>query len=198
MLVVGLTGGIGSGKSTVAALFQELGALVIDTDQLSRQLTKPASPAFNAIIQHFGPIFLKPDGTLDRPALRHKIFKEPNERIWLEELLHPLIFKALDQQITQSLAPYCIVVIPLLTEIKPNPLIQRVLVVDATLSQQLQRTLKRDQHHSGNVPAILKTQSSREKRLQLADDIIPNTGHPKALRKYVQYLHDLYMKLSGH
>ena len=196
MLVIGLTGGIGSGKSTVADLFAQHGVTIIDMDQLSRQLTQPGTPGLAAIISHFGKDLLQSDGTLDRPALRKRIFANTAERIWLEQLLHPMIWEATEQQVKASHTPYCIVVIPLLTEFAPHPLIQRVLVVDATPAQQLQRTQQRDQQAAGHVPSILKTQSTRERRLQLADDIIRNDDSPEALATAVTALHHMYLQLA--
>lgn len=197
MLVIGLTGGIGSGKSTVASLFAELGVTVIDTDRLSREVTRPGTSGLSAIEAHFGADILKSDGTLDRPALRKKIFAEPNERIWLEKLLHPLIWEEAERQIVASHSPYCIVVVPLLTEFAPHPLIQRVLVVDATPAEQLRRTRARDKDAAGHVPSILKSQSTREKRLQLADDVIVNDGRPEDLEIAVNRLHSEYLRMAG-
>jgi dephospho-CoA kinase len=196
MLVIGLTGGIGSGKSTVAGFFSQLGINVIDTDQLSREVTEPKTSGLAAIEQHFGAGILKPDGTLNRSALRQKIFTHPEERLWLEKLLHPMIRKAMHQKIKSSQSPYCIAVIPLLTEVGPDPIIQRILVVDTTPGLQMQRTRQRDKEAGSEVAAILKIQSTREKRLQMAHDIIHNNGSMNDLEAAVKNLHEAYLKLA--
>src|SRR3990167_4504947 len=131
MLVIGLTGGIGSGKSTVADRFAEHGAPIIDTDIIAREVTEPNQPALEQIKSHFGAAIIATDGTLDRKKLRDYIFEHPHERLWLEKLLHPLILAQVKHLIqTTRSAPYCIVVIPLLAESKPFPFIHRILVVD--------------------------------------------------------------------
>jgi len=199
MLVVGLTGGIGSGKSTVAALFAQKNIPIIDTDHLSRELTQPESPALHAIIEHFGEDFLREDGTLDRTRLRKRIFDHEKDRRWLEKLLHPLILKAVHEQVASCRAPYCIVVIPLLTESPPDPIIQRILVIDAHPETQISRAQKRDHHdpHAHiNIPAIQKSQASRESRLKIADDIIQNEGNMADLEINVEKMHEMYLQIS--
>lgn len=196
MLVVALTGGIGSGKSTVAQLFSEKGITVIDTDQLSRDLTQRGEPALKEIVQRFGESILNADQTLNRTKLRAIIFQDQEQRDWLEKLLHPLIRNKMNDQIIASASPYCIVVIPLLFETQPNPLINRVLVVDATEDEQISRTTARDQSDSKKVKAILKTQLTREDRLALADDIIDNHGTKDGLITQVDQFHQFYLSLS--
>lgn len=196
MLVIGLTGGIGSGKSTVANLFAAKHIPIIDTDQLSRDLTQSGQPALNKITEHFGDDILQKDGSLDRKKLRHIIFARESERKWLEKLLHPLIRAEMKKQIQAHQAPYCIVVIPLLTENTPNPIIQRILVVDATETLQIQRVTQRDDLTPEMMTAILQSQSSREKRLAMADDVITNHGDLKDLEKQVDALHEKYLGLN--
>jgi len=190
--VLGLTGGIGSGKTTVAALFSKRGIPIIDTDQLAREITEPGQPALKEIVDHFGVKILEQDHTLNRSKLRKIIFENPTERQWLEKLLHPLIRAQMQEKIQQYSSPYCIVVIPLLFETTPNPLIKRVLVVDASPLQQVERTIARDQVSREHVEAILKTQLSREEKLKKADDIIYNDGDLKHLETQVEKLHKMY------
>lgn len=197
MLVVGLTGGIGSGKTTVANLFAQKGVTIIDTDKLSRDLTIPGSPALKKISDKFGSEILLADGALDRARLRKIIFADEANRLWLEQLLHPLIRVEMKQQAELSKSPYCIVVIPLLFETDRNPLIHRVLVVDASQESQLARTLQRDGSSDAEVTAILKTQVDREKRLRLADDVIRNDGGIDELVPQVEKLHEFYLSMSA-
>jgi dephospho-CoA kinase len=137
MLVVGLTGGIGSGKSTVANMFAALGVSVIDADVISREITQSGKPAFNSIIKHFGERLILPDGKLDRSQLRDIIFEDPKQRLWLENLTHPLIRDEMSRQIKNITAPYCIAVIPLLLEVEFYSFINRILVVDASEQKQI-------------------------------------------------------------
>lgn len=196
MLVIGLTGGIGSGKSVVAKLFADKNIHVIDTDQLARDVAQPGKPALQQIVKKFGHDILLTDNTLDRAKLRSIVFADPEKRHWLEQLLHPLIRAEMKQQIDASPSPYCIVVIPLLFETEPNPLIQRTLVVDATEEAQRTRAAARDKTTSENIQTILNTQISREKRLSLADDIIQNHGSFIDLARQVDKMHEFYLSLS--
>ncbi len=194
MLVIGLTGGIGSGKSTVAKLFAEKGIPIIDTDQLAREVTLPGQPALKAIIDKFGDTILLPDKTLDRAQLRKQVFKDPLKRSWLEALLHPLIRAEAKRQIQLTKSKYCIVVIPLLVETMPNPLIDRILVVDTTLEHQLHRAKARDSLSEQEIKNIIESQVSREQRLKAADDIILNDGTLDHLQQQVDQLHLQYLK----
>lgn len=196
MLTIGLTGGIGSGKSTVAELFAELGVPIIDADRIAHQLTTPDSHAFTAIIKHFGSAILTEDGLLDRKKLRALIFADSSERQWLESLLHPLIRKEMLRQLILLKAPYCILVIPLLTESNTIRFIDRRLIVDLPESLQIERVSLRDHLTADQVRAILNAQSSRAERLATADDIIENTGSVAALKEKVAKLHQQYLKLS--
>ena len=192
--VIGLTGGVGSGKSTVARLFQQYHVPVIDTDALAREAVEPGSPALAAILQRFGPQLLSPDGTLDRAALRHIIFTHTEHRAWLEQLLHPLIRQALWQRIRSLREPYCIAVIPLLVENYPHPLVQRVLVVDTPESIQIQRTMARDNCSAAAAQQIMHNQASRDARLRCAHDVITNDKDLPHLEKQVKQLHTVYSK----
>jgi dephospho-CoA kinase len=196
MLVIGLTGGIGSGKTTVANLFAKLGVNIIDTDIISRDLTQPGQAALTQIAEHFGQSILSADGKLDRTQLRECIFKDPDQRAWLEQLLHPLIRTEMAKQVKAAHSPYCIAVIPLLFETSPNPLITRTLVVDAPPELQLSRTQQRDNRPAEEVSSIIKSQMNREKRLSLADDVIINSSSLSELKEQVQSLHMYYLTLA--
>jgi len=195
MLTIGLTGGIGSGKSTVAKLFEKKGITVIDADQLARDVTLPNKPALEKIVEKFGSDMLLPNHTLDRSKLRNLIFKDDQKRIWLEQLLHPLIRNELGQQIKAAHSPYCIVMIPLLIESAPNPLINRILVVDAKKEEQLERAAVRDQQTNSEIYTILSKQATRGQRLKAADDVISNMGTLEDLQGQVDALHKYYMSL---
>jgi dephospho-CoA kinase len=196
MLTIGLTGGIGSGKSTVAKLFAEHGIAIIDTDQIARDITLPGQDALKKIAAHFGNNILLPDHTLDRAKLRKTIFEDPKQRQWLEQLLHPLIRTKTAELIAIAKSPYCIAVIPLLLESKPNPLVNRILVVDSSIEQQIARAKLRDQLSDSEINATIQTQVSREKRLTAADDIIYNECSLTDLIPQVEKLHQLYLSLS--
>lgn len=196
MLVVGLTGSIGSGKSTVAHLFAQHGVPVIDADILSRTLTQAGMPAYARIVEHFGTQIVNADGSLDRGALRDLIFTDPNERRWLEALLHPLILQRMQEDIRQLQAPYCLAVIPLLLETETVNFIQRILVVDITEKTQIERAVLRDKSTQDKIQSIIKTQMARDERLARADDVIDNTGSAEALAKQVDKLHQMYLKLA--
>lgn len=196
MLIVGLTGGIGSGKSTVADLFAKKNITIIDTDQLARDVTQPNKPALDQIVAKFGPDILLANGTLNRTLLRKRVFTDAHARRWLEELLHPLIFAEMQNQVELASSPYCIIVIPLLFETEATHFVQRVLVVDADEEQQRTRTALRDNMSLDEVSAIQKTQFSREKRLRLADDIIRNDGTLEDLVSQVDELHVYYLYLA--
>lgn len=195
MLIIGLTGGIGSGKSTVAKLFEEKGITVIDADQLARDLTLPGKPALKQIVDKFGSDLLLPNHTLDRSKLRKLIFADDHKRTWLEQLLHPLIREELAQQIKTADSPYCIVMIPLLIESAPNPLINRILVVDAKKETQLERAATRDNQSGSEIYTILSKQATRAQRLKAADDVISNMGKLEDLQGQVDALHKYYMSL---
>lgn len=193
-LTIGLTGGIGSGKSVVANLFHQKGITIIDTDIIARQVVAPNTPGLQAIIEHFGDQFLTA-GQLDRGRLREFIFQHPQEKQWLENLLHPLIRIEMLEQINAASSPYCIVVIPLLIENHPHPLIQRILVVDAPETMQIQRTVSRDQISPTLAKQIIAAQASREERLKVADDVIDNTTDLASLAHAVEQLHEKYLSL---
>ncbi len=196
MFVVGLTGGIGSGKSTVAALFSAKGVPVIDADELARKITQPNEPALEKIVALFGSEIVLPNGHLDRATLRKIVFTDESKRKQLEQLLHPAIRVEMKSLIEVLDAPYCILVIPLLLETVPNPLINRILIVDTTEYLQISRTMDRDKISRAEVETILKTQANRAKRLDSAHDTIINDGVFEDLVPQVNQLHEFYLSLS--
>lgn len=194
--IVGLTGGIGAGKSTVSRLFSELGITVIDADHVARQVVEPDTFAYAAILSHYGSAILDKAGYLDRRRLRTIIFASNDEKFWLENLLHPLIRHRMQQEASRATSPYVIFSIPLLLESAPNPLIKRILVVDVPVTAQLERTMQRDQLSKAEVSAIIEQQISREQRLKWADDIIDNTVDQASLLAQVKQLHEKYLRLA--
>ncbi|HSG20842.1 MAG TPA: dephospho-CoA kinase, partial [Burkholderiaceae bacterium] len=188
MFVVGLTGGIGSGKSTVAALFAEFGIEAVDADQLSRDVVEPGSPALATIAEHFGAEFIDDSGALKRGDLRQRVFADPGARRWLEALLHPLIAERMVQQLNRCASPYCLLVSPLLLETEQHRLVQRILVVDVSEQTQLARTLERDDSDAQTVQAIIAAQLGREERLARADDVLDNEVSPEKLREAIAAL----------
>lgn len=197
-LIIGLTGGIGSGKSTVAKLFSAKGITVVDADQCSRIVVEAGQPALVEIQKRFGPHILQPDGTLDRPQLRKTIFENPADKKWLEQLLHPLIFAEIIRQLELATGAYTILESPLLIEAGQSAICQRTLVVDVSEEQQIERTIKRDNNTKELIQAIMQTQARRSDRLAKADDVIDNSGYdPAALQKQVDALHAFYLSLPS-
>ncbi|PXX17129.1 dephospho-CoA kinase [Nitrosomonas ureae] len=196
-LIVGLTGGIGSGKSTVGQYFVDLGIDVIDTDAIARMLTEPDGLAMNSIKGSFGQTMLAADGSLNREKMRNLIFSDNNYKLALENILHPLILAETLQQVSKTLSPYIIIAIPLLFETNDyDKLIQRSLVVDCEEKQQILRTMKRSKLPENQIKAIIATQISRASRLQKADDIIVNNLDIAYLKVQVAQLHKKYLYLS--
>lgn len=195
-MIIGLTGGIGSGKSEVSRRFQALGIEVVDADEASRELVEAGSPALAAIAAHFGDHLIKSDGTLDRAQLRTIIFSDPAAKTWLENLLHPLIRTHIIQQLNASNSPYTILASPLLLETSQYELVDRVLVVDTTEELQLARASARDSNNRAQISAIMKTQLPRSERCARADDIILNDGDLAGLDRQVAQLHSSYLALT--
>ena len=196
MLRIGITGGIGSGKSTAANLFAQLGVTVINLDQISRDVVKPGSPTLTEIQLHFGSTILSDDGTLNRQKLREIVFQNDSERIWLEDLLHPLIRKKQEDLIQSAQSSYVVIEIPLLTENNLQKTVDRVLVIDAAEQDQIYRAAMRDDTDKDQISAILKSQASRQERLAIADDVIENSGTMEALSEMVSQLHEKYLELA--
>lgn len=194
---LGLTGGIGSGKSAVAAQFAALGVDVVDADQAARWVVEPGRPALTAIAKHFGEQVLQADGQLNRSALRELIFQSPAERSWLERLLHPLIAAETAQFLANAKPPYAIMVSPLLIESGQYKLTQRILVVDVPEKLQIERTMQRDRLSAEQVRAIMAAQTSRETRLSHANDILVNDRDLAWVEQEVERLHAFYLTLNG-
>lgn len=198
--IIGVTGGIGSGKSAVAHAFGDLGIGWVDADDVAREIVMPGEPALAAIEARYGASILQPDGTLDRRALRERIFDDPVERRWLESETHPRIRRRLLEHLARLRAvdaPYCLLVSPLLIESGQRELIDRVLVVDVPESVQIERTLARDGVGRDQVEAILAAQSPRSERLAAADDVIDNSGNRDTLRHQVARLDRIYRQLAS-
>lgn len=194
MFAVGLTGGIGSGKSTVAELFAELGVTVIDTDVIARELTVPDSAALKAIQDAFGSAVVRADGSMDRARLRRRVFADPEARRTLETILHPRIRQAVTRALAGLPAPYALIVIPLLVETGAYAeMLDRVLVVDCPVETQIARVMARNDFTRAEVEAVLAAQAERAARRAAADDVIDNTGSPAQLREHVRALHARYM-----
>ncbi len=195
MFCIGLTGNIGSGKSTVAKYFKALGVDIINADQIARTLTLNDTPAFREIVQHFGKSILTPQKELNRPHLRELIFNNEQERLWLENLLHPLIRQQIEQDITKVTSPYCIIEIPLLTNKARYPYLNHVLLVKTQENQQLARLVIRDNSAEKDIRTILAIQKKNEAaQMAIADDIILNTGTEEALKQKVEVLHKRYLQ----
>ena len=193
MFIVGLTGGIGSGKSTVADAFNALGVDIIDADIIARDVVKPGQQAYEKIKNHFGASILNEDKTLNRKALRERVFKNQQDKQWLEQCLHPIIRNEIKRQCYASTTPYCIAVIPLLIESGRYEYINRICVVDATPKLQMQRAMQRDAQTQEQIEAIIASQATREQRLEKADDVIDNTGSLTSLTQQVQHMHHFYL-----
>jgi dephospho-CoA kinase len=197
VFTVGLTGGIGSGKTTVAELFASNGASVVDTDKISHLLTGPNQPALAEIARNFGPQFLASDGSLDRIRMRNLVFADPSARKNLEEILHPMIREETVRQIHNAIAPYVIVVVPLLIESDSyKKTMNRILVVDCEPETQIRRVTERSGLNREEVLSIIKTQVSRERRLSEANDIIYNEGTIESLLAQVKALHIKYLRFA--
>ncbi|MEH6642312.1 dephospho-CoA kinase [Vreelandella glaciei] len=197
-MIIGLTGGIGSGKSTVARAFETLGAASVDADDVAREIVLPGEPALLAIKNRFGDLVMHHDGTLNRAALRDIIFKDPEQRQWLESVTHPKIRERLLQHLAQLKtqgAPYVLLVSPLLFESGQNALANRAVVVDVPQALQLSRTQQRDGVSESQVHAILAAQLSREQRLAQADDVIDNRGDHASMMEQVVRLDQRYRQL---
>ena len=195
---VGLTGGIGSGKSTVAALFAECGATVIDSDAISHRLTQSGGSAIVAIRAAFGDGYIAADGALDRARMRQRVFSDPAAKLQLEAILHPLIRTQMLAQVGASTAPYLLLVVPLLFEAAGYlDLVQRTLVVDCAEALQVTRAMQRSGLDEQTVRAIMATQMPRAERLRRADEFIKNNGSSDDLRRQVEQLHRRYLAISA-
>lgn len=198
MLCIGLTGGIGSGKSTAAHYFAELGVPVIDADQIARAFTAAGHPLLLRITAHLGNQFLTPLHELNRTALRDHLQHHPKQWPWLNQCLHPSIIHQLRQEVcNHSNAPYCICVIPLLIETGPYDFIDRIAVVDCDRKLQQSRAQTRDGQTKQGIDAMIQQQATPHERLNMADDIIHNTQNLSALRAEIVKLHETYLKMTS-
>lgn len=196
-MIVGLTGGIGSGKSEVSRRFQLRDVTVVDADEMARVVVEPGEPALAAIAQHFGADILTAAGELDRAQLRAIIFSDPHQKQWLESLLHPLINARIRFELNRSdNSPYAILSSPLLLETTQHTLVDRILVIDASEDLQITRASLRDTNNVALIKAIMATQLPREARLEKADDIIHNHGDFLELETQVNQLHQQYLFLA--
>ena len=193
MLKIGLTGGIGCGKSTIAELFAQYNIPIIDADIIAHQLVEPKQPALALLEQTFGQTITNTDGSLNRSQLRDIIFSDSVKKIQLESILHPLIFQKIQSECDKQTAPYCVLCIPLLIETDMTSFVDQTLVVDCPVKTQIARVKQRDQLSTERILSIISRQFSREKRLSYADDIIDNSGSTAQLLDQVKRLHNQYL-----
>ena len=197
MIAIGLTGGIGSGKTTVAARFGALGAAVVDTDEISRALTAAGGAAIGELRDAFGARFVAADGALDRAAMRDFVFEDATARARLEAILHPAIRAACDRELARAAGPYALVVVPLLFETRGYlDRLSRTLAVDCPEALQVARTVSRSGLAAEGVRAIMRTQWPRWRRLQVADDVVWNGGDAGELEPQCERLHRAYALLA--
>ncbi|KAB0302790.1 dephospho-CoA kinase [Vibrio fortis] len=195
--IIGLTGGIASGKTTVADLFQEhFNIDIVDADIVAREVVAVGSEGLRQIAEHFGEAILLEDGTLNRAKLREQIFSSPEDKTWLNALLHPMIRNKIEEGLTNIRSPYGLLVAPLLIENQMQGMADRVLIVDVPTEVQIERTMNRDNVSEEQVKAILKSQASREQRLAVADDVIKNHTKNQDLLPQITELHQKYLAIS--
>ena len=192
-MIIGLTGGIGSGKTAVSETFEKLGITVVDADLASRVVVEKGKPCLEEIAKHFGDDILNENDELNRAKLREIIFNSDSEKLWLESLLHPAIAEQIKDELNASKSPYTILVSPLLLETNQRDFCDKVLVVDVPIELQMERTTKRDGVSEDQVKSIIKSQINRDERLQLADEIILNEGSIEDLEIIVRELHEKFI-----
>lgn len=197
MLIIGLTGGIGSGKSTAANFFRDKHIDVIDLDQLARQVVEPGTPALEKISQRFGETILLKDGALNRKKLGEIIFNDKQQKAWLESLLHPLIHQEKERAIEKSRSPYVIIEIPLLTENRRQGDVDRVLVINTDREKQIQRASSRDSLPKEQIEKIIGAQATADQRKAVADDLVDNNGPESELGQKLDLLHQQYLQLAN-
>ena len=195
-LIIGVTGGIGSGKTTVTNYFLTKGIIVVDTDLAARVVVESSNQALIKISERYGKTILENDGSLHRRRLREIIFEDDNERIWLETLLHPLIRKQILLKLKQSVSLYTIIVSPLLIKTNKNMLMHRIMVIDTPKQIQLKRTMSRDGISEKQTQAIMAKQLTREQHLAKADDVVDNSGSLEHLYQQLEILHNNYLTLA--
>jgi len=192
-MIIGLTGGIGSGKTAVSNCFQELGITIVDADLASRVVVEKGKPSLESIEEHFGSDILNESGELDRGKLREIIFNSDSEKQWLESLLHPAIAKQIQNELSSSKSPYTILVSPLLLETNQKDFCSKVLVVDVPVETQVSRTLARDGVSEEQINSIINSQIDRNERLALADEVVSNNGTIEDLEVAVRELHNKFL-----
>ena len=197
MFTVGLTGGIGSGKTTIASFFLDQNIEVINADEIARKVVEPGTAALSKIQERFGSEILTNEKSLNRALLREKIFKDNSQRIWLENLLHPLIEEEITNLIVAAVSRYVILESPLLFETNQHKLVNRTLVVDVSPQVQLERAISRDGGSEGTIKAIMNSQISRDDRISLADDIIDNEQSFQAVQTQLKKFHQNYLNLAN-
>ncbi|NMH59200.1 dephospho-CoA kinase [Alteromonas ponticola] len=195
-IVIGLTGGIGSGKSVVSQQFEKLGIDVIDADVIAREVVEPGTPVLQQIAAHFGDDILLADGALNRTLLRQRVFNNEPEKNWLNALIHPAVRQHMTEAIQASTSAYCVLAVPLLIENKLTSMVDRVLVVDCPEALQIERASRRDGSDSKLIENIMRAQTSRQNRLSAADDIIINDGPLEQIPALVKPLHEKYLALT--
>lgn len=196
MLIIGLTGGIGCGKTTVSQLFEKRNTPVVDADVISHAIVQPHQPALLLLKQTFGDSVLLPNGSLNREYLRELVFNNPSKKKALEDILHPIIYKTMYQELEKFDFPYGILSIPLLLETEHHKKVDRVLVIDCPEAIQIERVKARDQLSDSMIDSIIASQCTRSSRLSLADDVINNNGGLNNLDSNVQKIHDFYLEIS--
>ncbi|ENM5887907.1 dephospho-CoA kinase [Vibrio mimicus] len=195
--VVALTGGIASGKTTVANLFHEhFGIDLVDADVIAREVVESGTDGLKAIAAHFGQTILNQDGSLNRTALRECIFADPEQKTWINQLLHPMIRQRMQQALAQTTSPYTLLIVPLLVENQLQNMADRVLVVDVEESIQIERTIARDNVSIEQAQAILAAQATRAQRLAIADDVLKNDAKNQKLLPQITLLHQKYLAMS--
>ncbi len=197
MYIVGLTGGIGSGKSTIAREFEKLGIETVDSDLIAHEVVAAGEPALAEIAAHFGEDVLLPNGQLDRARLRTLVFEQPQQRQWLENLIHPLVRARTLAQLAAACSPYVLLVSPLLLETDQHQLVNHIIVVDVPVRTQIERTVARDQNTEAQVQAIIDAQMARELRLAKADTVIDNSQHPTAVATAVKAVDQKLRQLAA-
>jgi len=198
VLKVGLTGGIGCGKSTVTALFKQLNVPVIDADEIAHQVVAIGQPALKLIQQIFGSDSLNADGSLNRNTIRELVFTDPEQKKKLEAIIHPLVYQTIQARLALLTSPYCLLSIPLLFETNKADFVDRILVVDCPVATQIERVQKRDHLSTERVQSIIDSQVSRAFRIAHAQDVIDNTQSTTELAQQVEKLHNLYLSLSSY
>lgn len=195
-MIVGLTGGIGSGKSTVGKLFARLGVPVISADEIAHELLKHNHAVYQAVKNRFGEELLDQDNQIDRRKLRNVIFSNPAEKLWLEDLMHPLIKEEIIKHAKNFVYPYCIVEVPLLIEVGWQEMVDRILTIDCAEELQMQRATSRDGNVDPNIAEIIANQITRKERRAASNDVIENSGDMNHLSKRVNDLHQHYIELA--